>query len=51
MLEDSDEEGLVSLQVPPISRDFSVERLWDPDVQLAAGKRGEKRVNKHRKCD
>lgn len=34
MLENTDEQGLVSLAVPPVDWDLGVERLRDPDVQL-----------------
>lgn len=35
MLENTDEQGLVGLAVPPVDRDLRVEGLGDPDVQLA----------------
>ena len=34
MLEDTDEDGFICLTLPPISGHFSVEGLWDPNVQL-----------------
>lgn len=33
VFEDADEQGLVSLAVPPVSRDFGMKRLRNPDVQ------------------
>lgn len=39
VFEDADEQGLVSLRVPPVSWDLSVERLRDPDIQHAEEQR------------
>lgn len=39
MLIDANEEGLVSIEIPPISGDVGVEGLWDPDIQLAINER------------
>lgn len=39
MLKDADEKGLVSIEIPPISGDVGMERLWDPDIQLAINER------------
>lgn len=35
MLENTDEQRLVGLAVPPVDRDLRVEGLGDPDIQLA----------------
>lgn len=35
MLENTNEQGLVSLTVPPVNWDLSMEGLRNPDIQLA----------------
>lgn len=50
MLKDADEKGLVSIEIPPISGDVGMERLWDPDIQLAINdKQTQERVIKTRR--
>jgi len=39
MLVDADEEGLVSIEIPPISGYVGLEGLWDPDIQLTINER------------
>lgn len=34
VFEDTNEQGFVSLAVPPVSWDLGMERLGDPDIQL-----------------
>lgn len=34
VFEDTEEQGLVGLAVPPVSWDLGVERLGNPDIQL-----------------
>lgn len=41
VLENTDEQGLVGLAVPPVDRDLGVERLRDPDVQLTVEDRSQ----------
>lgn len=38
VFEDTNEQGFVSLTVPPVSWDLSMERLGDPDIQLTDDK-------------
>lgn len=35
VFEDADEQGFVGLAVPPVDRDLGMERLGNPDIQLA----------------
>lgn len=46
VFEDADEQRLVGVAVPPVGRHLGVERLRDPNVQLAA--ETETRVLNHR---
>lgn len=41
VLENTDEQGLVGLAVPPVDRDLGMERLRDPDVQLTVEDRSQ----------
>lgn len=36
VFEDANEQGFVGFAVPPVGRDLRVERLGNPDIQLAA---------------
>lgn len=48
MFEDTDEQGLVGLAVPPIHGDLCVEGLRDPDVQLTERHQPNRQIQKRR---
>lgn len=44
MFKHPDEERFISLHIPPISGNFSMERMWDPDIQLTVSTHTEMRI-------